>query len=127
MPMPPTLPQNWGIPGSEDVRLGRFGSQRLNHHGIHLRGHSIPREPNSAVSSGLGTHSLHRLDDPILFFSIPLRLSACIVRGQPCKAFIILPDQGCTIGKGSNGVSHHEVILPGHIPICNVGHIEVPG
>ena len=27
MPMPPALPQNWGIPGSEDVRLWRFGSQ----------------------------------------------------------------------------------------------------
>ena len=72
MPMPPTLPQKWGIPGSEDVRLGRFGSQRLNHSGIHLRPHSILRELNSAVSSGLGTYSLHRLGDPILFLSIPL-------------------------------------------------------
>ena len=53
MPMPPTLPQKWGIPGSEDVRLGRFGSQRLNNPGIHLRHHSILRELNSAVSSGL--------------------------------------------------------------------------
>ena len=70
MPMPPTLPQNWGIPGSEDVRLGRFSSQRLNHPGVHLRRHSILRELNSTVSSGLGTHSLHRLDDPILFLSI---------------------------------------------------------
>ena len=35
MPMPPTLPQKWGIPGSEDVRLGRFGFQRLDHPGIH--------------------------------------------------------------------------------------------
>ena len=72
MPMPPTLPQKWGIPGSGDVRLGCFGSQRLNHPGIHLRRHSILRELNSAVSSGLGTNSLHRLDDPILFLSIPL-------------------------------------------------------
>ena len=72
MPMPPTLPQKWGIPGSEDVRLGRFGSQGLNHPSIHLRRHSILRELNSAVSSGLGTHSLHCLDDPILFLSIPL-------------------------------------------------------
>ena len=30
------------------------------------------RELNSAVSSGLVTHSLHRLDDSILFLSIPL-------------------------------------------------------
>ena len=72
MPMPPTLPQKWGIPGSEDVRLGRFGSQRLDHPGIHLRRHSILRELNSTVSSGLGTHSLHRPDDPILFLGIPL-------------------------------------------------------
>ena len=72
MPMPPTLPQKWGIPGSEDVRPGRFGSQRLNHPGIHLRRDSILREPNSAVPSGLGTRSLHRLDDLILFLSIPL-------------------------------------------------------
>ena len=72
MPMPPTLPQRWGIPGSEDVRLGRFGSQRLDHPGIHLCRHFILRELNSTVSSGLGTHSLHRLDDPILFLSIPL-------------------------------------------------------
>ena len=72
MPMPPTLPQKWGIPGSEDVRLGRFGSQRLDNPRIHLRLHSILRELNSTVSAGLGTHSLHRLDDPILFFSIPL-------------------------------------------------------
>ena len=72
MPMPPTLPQKWGIPGSEDVRLGRFGSQRLDHPGIHLWRHSILRELNSAVSSGRGTHSLHRSDDPILFLSIPL-------------------------------------------------------
>ena len=71
MPMPPTLPQKWGIPGSEDVRLRRFGSQRLNHPGIHLRRHSILRELNSTVSSGLDTHSLQRLDDPILFLSIP--------------------------------------------------------
>ena len=69
MPMPPTLPQKWGIPGSEDVRLGRFGSQRLDHPCIHLRRHSIVRELNSAVSSGSRTHSLHRLDDPILFLS----------------------------------------------------------
>ena len=72
MPMPPTLPQKWGIPGSEDVRLGHFSSQRLNHPGVHLRRHSILRELNSTVSSGLGTHSLHRSDDPILFLSIPL-------------------------------------------------------
>ena len=72
MPMPPTLSQKWGIPGSEDVRLGRFVSVRLNHPGIHLWRHSILRELNSAVSSGLGTHSLHCLDDPILFLSIPL-------------------------------------------------------
>ena len=65
MPMPPTLPQKYGIPVSEDVRLGRFGSQRLDHPGIHLRRHSILCELNSAVSSGLSTHSLHRLDDPI--------------------------------------------------------------
>ena len=72
MPMPPTLPQKWGIPGSEDVRLGRFGSQQLDHPVIHLRRHSILRELNSAVSSGLGIHSLHGSDDPILFLSIPL-------------------------------------------------------
>ena len=72
MPMPPTLPQKWGIPGSEDIRLGRFGSQRLDHSGIHLRRHSILHELNSTVSSGLGTHSLHLLDDPILFLSIGL-------------------------------------------------------
>ena len=72
MPMPPTLPQKWGIPGSEDVRLGRFGSQHRDHPVVHLRRHSILRELNSAVSSGLGTHSLHRSDDPILFLSIPL-------------------------------------------------------
>ena len=72
MPMPPKLPQQWGIPGSEDVCFGRFGSQRLDHPGIHLRRHSILRELNSAVSSGLGTDSLHRSDDPILFLSIPL-------------------------------------------------------
>ena len=72
MPMPPTLPQKWGIPGSEDVCLGRFGSQRLDHPVIHLRRHSILRELNSAVSSGLSTRSLHRSDDPILFLSIPL-------------------------------------------------------
>ena len=72
MPMPPTLPQKWGIPGSEDVRLGRFGSQRLDHSGKHLRRHSILRGLNSAVSSGLGTNSLHHLDDPILWLSIPL-------------------------------------------------------
>ena len=70
--MPPTLPQKWGIPGSEDVRLGRFGSKRLNHPGIQLRRHSILRELNSAVSSGLGTRSLHRLEDPILVLSISL-------------------------------------------------------
>ena len=40
MPMPPTLPQKWGIPGSKDVRLGRFGSERLDHSDIHLRRHS---------------------------------------------------------------------------------------
>ena len=72
MPMPPTLPQKWGIPGSKDVRLVRFSSQRLDHPFIHLRRHSILCELNSAVSSGLGTHSLHRSDDPILFLSIPL-------------------------------------------------------
>ena len=72
MPMPPTLPQKWGIPGSEDVRPGRFGSQRLDHPVIHLRCHSILCELHSAVSSGLGTHSLHRSDDPILFLSILL-------------------------------------------------------
>ena len=72
MPMPRTLPQKWGIPGSEDVRLGRFGSQRLDHPVIHLRRHSILRELNSAVSSGLGTRGLHRSDDLILFLSIPL-------------------------------------------------------
>ena len=72
MPMPSILPQKWGIPGSEDVRLGRLGSQRLDHPGIHLRRHSILRDLNSAVSSGLGTHSLHRSDNPILFLSIPL-------------------------------------------------------
>ena len=72
MPMPPTLSQKWGIPGSEDVRLGRFGSQRLDHRGIHPRRHFILCELNSAISSGLGTHSLHRLDDPILFVSFPL-------------------------------------------------------
>ena len=72
MLMPPTPPQKWSIPGSEDVRLGRFGSQRLNHPGIHLRRHSMLCELNSAVSSGLGTHSLHCLDDPILFLSTPL-------------------------------------------------------
>ena len=72
MPMPPTLPQKWGIPGSEDIRLGRFGSQRRDHPVIHLRRHSILREANSAVSSGLGTHSLYRSDDTILFLSIPL-------------------------------------------------------
>ena len=72
MPVPPTLPQKWGIPGSKDVRLGRCGSQRLDHPGINLRRHSILRELNSAVSSGLGTHSLRRLDNPILFLSIPL-------------------------------------------------------
>ena len=93
MPMPPTLPQKWGIPGSEDVRLWRFGSQRLDHLVVHLRRHSILRELNSTVSSGLGTHSLHRLDDPILLLSILLGCSACIVRGQPCEAFIILPDR----------------------------------
>ena len=70
MPMPPTLSQKWGIPGSEDVRLGRFGSQRLDHPDIHLWRHTILRELNSAVSSGLGTHGLHRSDDPILFLSI---------------------------------------------------------
>ena len=72
MPMPPTLPQKWGIPGSKDVRLGGFGSQRLDHPVIHLWRPSILRELNSAVSSGLGTHSLHRSDDAILFLSIPL-------------------------------------------------------
>ena len=72
MPMPPTLPQKWGIPGREDVRLGRFGSQRLNHPDIHLRRHSIFCVLNSAVPSGLGTQSLHRLDDPILLLSISL-------------------------------------------------------
>ena len=104
MPMPPTLPQKWDIPGSEDVLPGRFGSQRRNHPSIHLRRHSILRKLNSVVSSGLGTHSLQlaqlalhnphiwancycfaispflltysgksdRLDDPILFVSIPL-------------------------------------------------------
>ena len=72
MPMRPTLPQKWGIPGSEDVRLGRFGSQRVNHSGIQLWRHYILRELNPAVSSGLGTHSLHRLDDPILFLRILL-------------------------------------------------------
>ena len=72
MPMPPTLPQKWGILGSKDVRLGRFGSQLLNHPGIHLRRHSKLRQLNSAVSPGLGTHSLHRLGDPILVLSIPL-------------------------------------------------------
>ena len=72
MPMPPTLPQKWGIPGSEDVRLGRFGFQRLDHPVIHLWRLSILCKLNSAVSSGLGTNSLHRLDDPILFLSIPL-------------------------------------------------------
>ena len=72
MPMAPTLPQKWGIPGSEDVRPGPFGSGRLDHPGIHLRRHSILRELNSAVSSELGTHSLHRLDDPILFLRILL-------------------------------------------------------
>ena len=72
MPMPPTLPQKWGIPGSEDIRLGRFGSQRVDRPGIHPRGHSILRELNSTVSSGLGTHSLHRLGDPIFFLSISL-------------------------------------------------------
>ena len=72
MPMPPTLPQKRGIPGSEDVCLGRFGSQPLNHPVIHLWRHSILCELNSAVSSGLGTHSLHRSDDPILFLRIPL-------------------------------------------------------
>ena len=72
MPVPPTLPQKWGIPGSKDVRLGRFGSQRPDHPVVHLRSHSILRELNSAVSSGLGTHSLHRSDDPILFLSTPL-------------------------------------------------------
>ena len=72
MPMPPTLPQKWGIPGSEDVRLGHFSSQRLNHPGVHLRRHSILRELNSTVSPGLGTHSLHRSDDPIFFLSVPL-------------------------------------------------------
>ena len=127
MQMPPTLPQKRGIPGSEDVRLGRFSSQRLNHPGIHLRRHSILRELNSAVSSGLGTYRLHRLDDLILFLSIPLGLSACIIRGQPCEALINLPDQHCAMGKGSNGVCHHEVIPHDHTPICNVGHIEVPG
>ena len=71
MPVPPTLPQKWGIPGSKDVSLGRFGPQRLDHPGIHLRRHSILRELNSAVSSGLGTHSLHRLDGSILLLSIP--------------------------------------------------------
>ena len=72
MPMPPTLPQKWGIPGSEDVRLGRFGSQRLDYPVVHLRRHSILCELNSTVSSGLGTHSSHRSNDPILFLSIPL-------------------------------------------------------
>ena len=72
MPMPPTLPQKWGIPGSEDVRLGHFSSQRLNHPGVRLRRLFILREPNSTVSSGLDTHSLHRSDDSILFPSIPL-------------------------------------------------------
>ena len=72
MPMPPTLPQKWGIPGSEDVRLGRFGSQRLSHPGIHPRPDSILRELNSAVFPGLGTNSLHRLGDLILFLSILL-------------------------------------------------------
>ena len=72
MPMPPTLPQKWGIPGSGDVRLGRFGAQRLDHPVVHLWRHSIFRELNSAVSSGLGPHSLHRSDDPVLFLSIPL-------------------------------------------------------
>ena len=72
MPVPPTLPQKWGIPESKDVCLGRFGPQRLDHPRIHLWRHSILRELNSTVSSGLGTHSLHRLDDPILFLSIPL-------------------------------------------------------
>ena len=72
MPMPLRLPQKWGIPGSESVRPGRFGSQRLNHPGIHLRRHSILCELNSAVSSRFGTHSLHHLGDPILFLSILL-------------------------------------------------------
>ena len=72
MPLPPTLPQKWGIPGSGDVRLGLFVSQRLGHPVMHLRRHTILRELNSAVSSGLGTHSLHRSDDPILFLGIPL-------------------------------------------------------
>ena len=31
------------------------------------------------------------------------------------------------MGKGSNGVGHHEVVPHDRIPICNVGHIEVPG
>ena len=70
MPMPPKLPQKWGIPGSEDVRLGRFGSQRVDYPVMHVRRHSILRDLNSAVSSGLGTHRLYRLDDPILFLSI---------------------------------------------------------
>ena len=72
MPMPPTLPQKWGIPGSEDVRLGRFSSQHLDHPGIHLRRHTILCKLNSTVSSRLGTHNLPRLDDPILFLSMPL-------------------------------------------------------
>ena len=70
--MPPTLPQKWGIQGSGGVRLRRFGSQRLDHPGIHLRRHTILCELNPAVSSGLGTHSLYRSDDPILFLSILL-------------------------------------------------------
>ena len=74
----PQVTQRWprgsepASAGSEDVRLGRFGSQRLDHPGIHLRRHSLLRELNSTVSSGLGIHSLHRLDDLMLFLSIPL-------------------------------------------------------
>ena len=72
MPMPPTLPQKWGISGSKDIRLGHVGSQRLDHPCIHLRCHPILRELDSTVISGLSTHSLHRSDNPILFLGIPL-------------------------------------------------------
>ena len=53
MPMPPTLPQKWGIPESEAVHLRRFDSQRLNHPGIHLRRHSILRELTNTLRNFL--------------------------------------------------------------------------
>ena len=59
MPVPPTLPQKWGIPGSEDVRLGRFGSQRLDPVGVPVGGR--PRDAaGHAQVSRQAKHYAHR-------------------------------------------------------------------